>query len=377
MKLTRGLRMFFGSKIEVKIPTIEGHLLNQALPTVTTTTPEELINYHREMLKMRRMEIACDMLYKNKEIFGFCHLYDGQEAIALGIKEAVTYEDPLITAYRTHCQALTRGIPMWKIFAEMIGTEGAATMGKGGSMHFYSKKANFYGGSGIIGDQISVGTGLAYALKYKKKPNCSIVMYGDGAANQGQLYESANMASIWKIPVIYICENNHYAMGTPTERGTAGTDDFHKKMYNVPGLSTSGQHIFGVRETIKFAKEFAVENGPIAINLKTYRFHGHSMSDPGITYRTREEVQQKRKTEDPLLFTKQLILDNSVLSEKELKDLDHEVKDFVNAELAKAKSGKEIDETHLLDDVYDKDTKVFIRAPNYEDSVFVQEKLVN
>lgn len=317
------------------------------------------------------------MLYKNKEIFGFCHLYDGQEAIALGMKEALTFEDPLITAYRTHCQALTRGIPMWQIFAEMIGTEGAATMGKGGSMHFYSKKNNFYGGSGIIGDQISVGTGLAFALKYRKQPNCSVAMYGDGAANQGQLYESANMASLLKLPVIYICENNHYAMGTPTERGTAGSDDFHKKIYNVPGLATSGQNVFGVRETMKFAKQFAIENGPIVINFKTYRFHGHSMSDPGITYRTREEVQSKRKTDDPLLFTRQIILDNSIMTEAELKDLDKEAKDFVNAQVAKSKAGKELDETHLLDDVYAKGTKVFIRAPNYEDSVFVQEKLVN
>jgi len=377
MKLTKGIRMFFSKTIEVKIPQIETHLLTQPAPTVTTTTPEELVNYHKEIMLMRRMEIACDTLYKNKEILGFCHLYDGQEAIALGIKEAVTFEDPLITAYRTHCQAYTRGIPMWKLFAEMISREGAATKGKGGSMHFYSKEANFYGGSGIIGDQISVGTGLAMALKYKKKANCSIVMYGDGAANQGQLYESANMASMWKIPVVYICENNHYAMGTPTERGTAGSDDFHKKMFNVPGLATSGQHVFGVRETMKFAKQLAIENGPIAINFRTYRFHGHSMSDPGITYRTREEVLQKRKTDDPLNFTKQLILDNSVMTESELKDLEHEVKDIVNAELAKAKTGKEIDETHLLDDVYTPGTKVFIRAPNYEDSLFVDENLVN
>ena len=377
MKFLRGLKRGFASTIEVKIPTIETHLMKESPPTTTTTTAEELIRYHKETLLMRRMEIACDLLYKNKEIFGFCHLYDGQEAIALGIDEAVTHEDPIITAYRSHGIALTRGIPMWRIFAEMIGTEGAATKGKGGSMHFYSKKHNFYGGSGIIGDQISVGTGLAFALKYNKQRNCSVVMYGDGAANQGQLYESANMASIWKIPVIYICENNNYAMGTSVERSSAGGSDFHKKIYNVPGLCTSGQNIFGVRETMKFAKEYAVENGPVVINFRTYRFHGHSMSDPGITYRTREEVQDKRKTSDPLLVTKQLILDNGILNEVELKKLDTEAKDIVNEAVAKAKQGKKLDTKSLLEDVYDPETKMFIRAPNYEDSIFVNEKLVN
>lgn len=377
MKLSRGLKRLFASTIEVKLPPIETHLLKDSLPTSTTTTPEELVRYHKETLLMRRMEIACDLLYKSKEILGFCHLYDGQEGIALGINEAVTHEDPLITAYRSHGVALTRGIPMWKIFAEMLGTEGAATKGKGGSMHFYSKKANFYGGSGIIGDQISVGTGLGFALKYNKQNNCSVVMYGDGAANQGQLYESANMASIWKLPVIYICENNNFAMGTSVERSSAGGSDFHKKIYNVPGLCTTGQNIYAVRETMKFAKQFVAQNGPIVINFRTYRYHGHSMSDPGLTYRTREEVQDKRKTADPLLITKQLILDNGVMTEAELKKLDIQVKDIVNEEVAKAKKGKRLDTSKLLEDVYIEGSGIYVRAPNYEDSIFVKEKLIN
>lgn len=373
MRLSRQLKRFFATTIEVKLPKIETHLLDVSLPTTATTTAEELINYHTETLKMRRMEIACDLLYKNREIMGFCHLYDGQEGIALGINAVVTYDDPVITAYRSHGVALSRGIPMWKIFAEMLGTEGAATMGKGGSMHFYSKKNNFYGGSGIIGDQISVGTGLGFALKYNNQKNCSVVMYGDGAANQGQLYESANMASVWHLPVIYICENNNYAMGTSVERSSAGGSDFHKKLYNVPGLCTTGQNIFAVRETMKFAKNFVIENGPIAINFRTYRYHGHSMSDPGLTYRTREEVMDMRKTADPLNVTKQLIIDNSIMTEAELKKLDGEVKDFVDSEVEKAKKGKRLDTQHLLDDVYIPGSDIYIRAPNYEDSINIKE----
>ena len=377
MRYSRGLRRFFASTIEVKLPPIDTHLLNENLPTSTSTTPEELIRYHKDTLLMRRMEIACDLLYKGKEILGFCHLYDGQEAVALGINEAVTFDDPLITAYRSHGVALSRGIPMWKIFAEMLGVEGAATKGKGGSMHFYHRETNFYGGSGIVGDQISVGTGLGFGLKYNKQNNCAIAMYGDGAANQGQLYESANMASIWKLPVIYICENNNYAMGTSVERSSAGGSDFHKKIYNVPGIATSGQDIFAVRETMKFAKKFVIENGPIAINFRTYRYHGHSMSDPGLTYRTREEVQNKRKTFDPLLITRQLILDNGVMTEADLKKLDIEVKDTVNEEIAKAKKGKKLGTDTLLEDVYAPGSNIYIRAPNYEDSVFTKEKLIN
>lgn len=377
MKLSRNLRRLFASTIEVQLPKFETHLLNQALPTTTTTTAEELIRLHKETIIMRRMEIACDLLYKNKEIMGFCHLYDGQEGIAIGINEAVTHDDPIITAYRSHGVALTRGVPVWKIIAEMLGTEGAATKGKGGSMHFYNKKANFFGGSGIIGDQISVGTGLGFALKYKNQDNCSVVMYGDGAANQGQLYESANMASLWKLPVIYICENNNFAMGTSVDRSSAGGPNFHKKIYNVPGICTTGQNVFGVRETMKFAKNYVKEHGPIVINFLTYRYHGHSMSDPGLTYRTRDEVMDKRKNADPLNVTKQLLLDNGILTEAQIKALDSEIKDFINEAVDMAKSGKKIGTDELLTDVYTPDSKIYIRAPNYVNSIFVNEKLVN
>ena len=377
MRYSRTLKCFFSANIEVKLPPIKTHLLKDKLPTSIKTTAEELIEYHKEILTMRRLEIICDTLYKNQEIHGFCHLYDGQEAIATGVKAATTYDDPLIAAYRVHCQALARGIPLRKIFAENIAKEGAATKGKGGSMHFYNKKNNFYGGSGIVGDLIPVGTGLGFALKYKNQPNCSIIIYGDGAANQGQLYEAANMASLWKLPVVYICENNRYAMGTPVERATAGSDEFQKKVFNVPGLETSGQNVFAVREAMKFAKQYVIENGPIVVHYRTYRFHGHSMSDPGLTYRTREEVQQMRKDEDPMVITRQLILDNNVLTENELKKIDNEIKEFINEELKKAKSGNDIDHSELLKDVYDKDTKVYFKAPNYEDSLFVKEHLIN
>jgi len=235
-----------------------------------------------------------------------------------GIEASLNFDDCLITAYRAHCHSLTRGDTPFQILSELIGKATGPSKGKGGSMHMYKSKANFYGGNGIVGAQTSVGTGLAFGIKYSGKPNVSVTMYGDGASNQGQLCEACNMAALWKLPVIYVCENNEYAMGTSKDRGSA-FPYFHKRFPYVPGIKLDGHNIFHMKAGAAFAKAYAVEHGPIFIEAKTYRYHGHSMSDPGISYRSREEVAEVRKNRDPIQFLKGVILEHKAATEEELK----------------------------------------------------------
>lgn len=358
---TRNLcrRFSTGKTVTIKLPTCDVYKFDKSLiPTEATTNKEELAKYIKEMTIMRRMEINSDNLYKNKQIFGFCHLYDGQEATALGLEEAITFEDPLITAYRDHCQAYLRGISVFEIIAEMLGKDGGSSKGKGGSMHYYRAKNNFYGGNGIVGAQIAVGTGLAFALKYQKpnNKNIAVAMYGDGAANQGQLFEASNMAALWKLPVVYFLENNRYAMGTSIERHSNDTE-FHKRLGNVPGLTVDGLNIFHLREVMKMCKRWCPTNGPITLNVNTYRYHGHSMSDPGLSYRTREEVQQTRKTKDCILYVKQIALDNKLLTEAEIEQIENEAKDFADKETERAVAAPIIPLSVLTEDIYDPSTK--------------------
>lgn len=322
---------------------------------------------------MRRMEIVCDNLYKNKEIRGFCHLYDGQEGVAMGIESAQTFDDPIITAYRDHCQAYLRGISIYEIFCEMLGKEDGSSKSKGGSMHYYHSGNNFYGGNGIVGAQIPVGTGLAFALKYKQQRNIAITMYGDGAANQGQLFEASNMAYLWQLPCVYLVENNKYAMGTSIER-SANEIRFHRRLGNVPGFDLDGLNVFSVKSALEYCKENCPDRGPITLNVHTYRYHGHSMSDPGITYRTRDEVNYFRKEKDCIEYVKRVLVENSVMTQNEVKDMEKECRKFVDDAAKKAQNAKNIGESVLQEDIYAPGEDWYIRGPLYEDSHFPSGK---
>lgn len=364
------------SSIKLKIaPADTFNLEGRKLPTETETNKEELMHYFKELTTMRRMEIVLDNLYKAREIRGFCHLYDGQESIALGIEEAVTFEDCLITAYRDHCQAYVRGDSVHQIVAELMGKRTGSTKGKGGSMHFYRKKTNFYGGHGIVGAQTALGTGLAFSLKYKNQPNVSITMYGDGAANQGQLFESANMAALWKLPCIYVCENNQYAMGTSTARGAASTD-YYKRLAPVPGIRFEANNVFTVREITKFAKEYSVKEGPICLEMKTYRYHGHSMSDPGVTYRNKQEIDEYRKNKDPIAMVRNIILEHKCATEDELRDIDRNIKKECEDVVEQVRKDSYPDAEDLVKDIYieDNNNRMVIRNVEYDKSFFPQGK---
>jgi pyruvate dehydrogenase E1 component alpha subunit len=303
------------------------------LPSESTVSKEELRTLFDQMAEMRRMEILSDQLYKKREIRGFCHLYDGQEAIAAGCEAGMTRQDCLITAYRDHCQALARGDTTYRIMAEMMGKKTGSSMGKGGSMHYYNRKSNFYGGNGIVGAQLPVGTGLAFAQKYRGEKNFTIAMYGDGASNQGQFFEAANMAGLWKLPIIYLCENNTYGMGTSQERSSNNTN-FYERGDKIPGFKIEGQNVLMVKEAIKWAGAYAVENGPIFMEASTYRYHGHSMSDPGITYRTKDEIAGIRQTRDPVEIVRNMLLEKGWAEADELKQYEKDVRKRLEQEVA-------------------------------------------
>ena len=328
---------------------------------------------------MRRMEIACDNEYKARNIRGFCHLYDGQEAVAAGIHAAFDKEDSWITSYRCHCMALLRGGSVRSVLAELFGRRDGLSKGKGGSMHFYNKEHNFFGGHGIVGAQVPVGTGLAFANKYNAAPGekmqVAIACYGDGAANQGQIWESANMASLWKLPMIFCIENNHYGMGTSMERHSSHSD-YYQMGNHIPGIRIDGMNALAVQEGMRFVKDHCGSgNGPMYVEMMTYRYHGHSMSDPGTTYREREEIAFTRSTRDPLEFVKKSIIDAGFMDAEEIKSIEKKIRKEVNAEVALAKEGAVPTDEDLTKYIYAKDTSIgnqeyppFVRMPDYEKS---------
>ncbi|MES1909340.1 MAG: hypothetical protein MHM6MM_002095 [Cercozoa sp. M6MM] len=346
-------------------------------PSTTSATREELLQYYKDMFRVRRMELACDALYKQKAIRGFCHLYDGQEAVVVGMEAALKPEDHVITAYRCHGNQLLRaeGDSMRAIMAEMLGKEGGSSGGKGGSMHLYLPSQRFYGGNGIVGAQIAVGAGVAYANKYHNRDEVCVALMGDGAANQGQVFESLNMAALWKLPAIFVVENNKYAMGTSINRGTA-SGEFYKRGDYVPGIRVDGLDALAVREGFRAAREYALKEGPIMVEVMTYRYHGHSMSDPGISYRTRDEVEDVRKTKDCIAKVKAQLLDNGLATQDELKQIEKEAKAEVKDAVDYAKSQPLPADKEVFTDVYVENLEPFTRGPDLSQSIGHYDGLV-
>lgn len=328
-------------------------------------TKEEGLLYYRQMQVIRRMELKSDQLYKQKAIRGFCHLYDGQEACCVGIEAALTSKDSVITAYRAHGWTYIRGVPVSAVIAELCGRKLGCAKGKGGSMHMYNH--NFFGGNGIVGAQVPLGAGIAFAHKYKGSDNVCVSCYGDGASNQGQIYEAFNMAKLWKLPAIFVCENNRFGMGTSIERSSASTDYFSRGDY-IPGIRVDGMDVMAVKEATRFAKEHALAEGPIVMELVTYRYHGHSMSDPGTSYRTRDEVKEMRQTYDPITNLREKMISVGFVTKEECKQIDAEAKKHVEEEAAKALSSTEPEMEELSSDIYLTEAPFQVRACNSYES---------
>jgi len=370
-KQTKCVRKYATKKSEYKFDlpstSYKLHRLDAAPSLTTTATRDELVGYYREMTLVRRMEIAADGLYKQRQIRGFLHLYNGQEAVAAGLESALTKEDHVITAYREHAFLVSRraGGNVKEVLAELMGRQAGCSKGKGGSMHMYNGASNFYGGNGIVGAQIPLGTGLAFAAKYTKSGRVAMAYMGDGAANQGQVYEAFNMAKVWKLPIVYVVENNEYAMGTAIDRASA-TPDFYTRGDYVPGLQFNGMDILASRDAGRFAVEYAKTHGPILLEAKTYRYVGHSMSDPGTSYRDRSEIQHVRDTRDPINLLRARLLDNKIATEEELDAIDAELKKEIHDATTFATESPQPAPKELYTNVYKE--PVFIRGVEYSQS---------
>ncbi len=315
-------------------------------------TKEQELKALRDMLLIRRFEEKAGQLYGMGAIGGFCHLYIGQEAVVVGMQMALKMGDQVITGYRDHGHMLATGMEAKGVMAELTGRRGGYSKGKGGSMHMFSMEKNFFGGHGIVGAQVSLGTGLAFANRYRGNDLVSLAYFGDGASNQGQVYESFNMAELWKLPVIYVIENNRYAMGTSVTRSSALTD-FSKRgaSFNIPGNQVDGMDV----RAVKAAGDEAVAwcragKGPFILEMQTYRYRGHSMSDPA-KYRTREEVEKIRHDQDPIEQVRNRLLAGK-MSEQDLKTIDAEVREIVNASADFAQHDPEPDTSELYTDIY-------------------------
>ncbi len=315
-------------------------------------TAAELTGYYRDMLLIRRFEERAGQLYGMGLIGGFCHLYIGQEAVVIGMQAAMKEGDQVITGYRDHGHMLACGMDANGVMAELTGRAGGYSRGKGGSMHMFSREKNFFGGHGIVGAQVSLGTGIAFANKYRKNGAVCVAYFGDGAANQGQVYESFNMAALWKLPVVYIVENNQYAMGTAIQRSTSETHLYKRGVsFNIPGEEVDGMDVLAVREAGKKALARARKGeGPTLLEMKTYRYRGHSMSDPA-KYRTREEVDAMRSHHDPIEHVKTLLIDLGHADEDALKEIDREVRAIVVASAEFAQQSPEPDPAELMTDI--------------------------
>ncbi len=332
-------------------PPDEPKIARPPEPKRFKASKNQLLELYKEMLLIRRFEERAGQLYGLGLIGGFCHLYIGQEAVAVGLQSAMRPgKDSVITGYRDHGHMLAYGIEPKVIMAELTGREAGISKGKGGSMHMFSVEHGFYGGHGIVGAQVPLGTGLAFAHKYRDDDGVCLTYFGDGAANQGQVYEAFNMAKLWNLPVIYAIENNQYAMGTSVQRSSS-EPDFYKRgeSHRIPGIQVDGMDVLAVRGAAEEALKWAREKGPIIVELLTYRYRGHSMSDPA-KYRTREEVQDVRTTRDPIESAKRE-LEKAGVKEEELKEIDKKIKDVIVNAAKFAEDAPEPDPSELYTDV--------------------------
>ncbi|KAI9249695.1 dehydrogenase E1 component-domain-containing protein [Phascolomyces articulosus] len=311
---------------------------------------EQLLDMYTKMTTMRRMEMTADGMYKAKKIRGFCHLCTGQEAVSVGMYAAIEEDDNVITAYRCHGFTYVHGGTITSILEELMGKRNGISKGKGGSMHMFAK--SFFGGNGIVGAQVPLGTGIAFTQKYLGLPAATFALYGDGASNQGQVFEAFNMAALWKLPCVFVCENNKYGMGTSDKRSSASTEYYTRGDY-IPGIQVDGMSALAVYRACQFAKEYTVSgNGPLVMECRTYRYGGHSMSDPGTTYRTREEIQQVRSSADPLMGMKELLIQHDVATEAELKAIDKEARKMVDQAEKEAEASSDPDMSEFWTDIY-------------------------
>jgi pyruvate dehydrogenase E1 component alpha subunit len=320
---------------------------------LSQAAPEDLRGYYRNMLLIRRFEEKAGQMYGMGLIGGFCHLYIGQEAVVVGMQATITPNDAVITSYRDHGHMLACGMESRGVMAELTGRRGGYSKGKGGSMHMFSREKGFFGGHGIVGAQVPLGTGIAFAKKYSKEDSVALTYLGDGAINQGQVYEAFNMASLWKLPVVYVIENNKYGMGTSIERASARTDLYQRgQAYGIPGMQVNGMDVLAVKEAGDKAVAHARGGkGPYILEMLTYRYRGHSMSDPA-KYRSKEEVQKVRQEQDPIEGLKARLLEAGVVEAEQLKELDREVKTIVSDAAEFAQNSPEPDPSELYSDVY-------------------------
>jgi pyruvate dehydrogenase E1 component alpha subunit len=313
---------------------------------------DRLLAFYRDMLLIRRFEERAGQLYGMGLIGGFCHLYIGQEAVVVGMQATIGSDDNVITAYRDHGHMLACGMDPRGVMAELTGRRGGYSKGKGGSMHMFSREKRFFGGHGIVGAQVPLGTGLAFSQKYAGGNNVTLTYFGDGSANQGQVYESFNMAALWSLPVVYVIENNQYAMGTALDRATA-MPELHRRgeAFGIPGREVDGMDVLAVHAAgVEAVAHCRAGKGPLVLEMKTYRYRGHSMSDPA-KYRTKDEVDRVRSERDPIDRMGALLQEKGVADEARLKQIDRDVRAVVTAAADFAQSSPEPDPSELWTDV--------------------------
>ncbi len=315
--------------------------------------PEQMLQLYRDMLVIRRFEEKAGQMYGMGLIGGFCHLYIGEEAVVVGMMAAVKEGDTIVTSYRDHGHMLASGMDPKGVMAELTGRRGGYSKGKGGSMHMFSREKNFFGGHGIVGAQVPIGTGLAFAHRYRDNGCVCLTFMGDGAMNQGQVSESFNMAALWKLPVVYVIENNKYGMGTSVMRASASHDLFGRGApFGIPGHQVDGMNVVAVTQAAEEAVDFVRSGkGPYILEMQTYRYRGHSMSDPA-KYRSKDEVNRMRQEHDPIDQMKNRLMEASLADEAKLKQIDKEIKDIVTAAAEFAQDSPEPDPSELWTDVY-------------------------